>query len=169
MTNYWVIGGPGIPCGARRLTTEPLGPAPEGYVWLDVCIIGTHIPQMYLNSEIYRLLARDCERFGLCPDCFGRGDLANGSDTLDSLTRSVDQLIQPCPNCGGSGRPALRITVTRTDGSITGELRPLSHKYAPAPAGSVGLIQDTCLACGMPQDGTGPKGEVLHHGTSDDG
>src|ERR1017187_9198745 len=66
----WGTRGPGLPCGARRL-----GDGPGGRVWLDVCIIGQHLPQMYRPGDLRDLTAEGCARLGLCPDCLGFGDL----------------------------------------------------------------------------------------------
>jgi len=167
---FWVASGPGIPCGARRLGDDVLGAAPPGRTWLDVCIIGQHLPQMYQDSEMRALMPGDCPALGLCPDCLGFGDTspAVAADPL-TASRGVDQVKRPCPGCGGSGRPALRVTVRRDGPDITGSIRPLPHGYVP-PAGTPDPVlmaafeapADMCLACGMPQDGAGPRGEALH-------
>ena len=161
----WVTSGPGMPCGAREL-----GSAPDGRVWLDVCILGQHLPQMYRKDDMGGLDADGCARLGLCPDCLGFGDMdpALAVDML-SAARGIDEVARPCAGCGGTGRPAVRVTIARDGSGVTGSIRPLSHTYVPpldgtdpellavfeAPAGM-------CLACGMPEDGTGPRGEALH-------
>jgi hypothetical protein len=162
----WVTSGPGLPCGARKL-----GDAGDGRVWLDVCIIGQHLPQMYRPAEAHDLTAEGCARLGLCPDCLGFGDLDPGlAAGMLEAARGVDQLERPCPGCGGSGRPALRITIRRDGTGVYGDMRPLPHEYAPGPLATADplllaafeVTADMCLACGMPQDGTGPRGEALH-------
>jgi hypothetical protein len=140
-------------------------------VWLDVCIMGQHLPQMYRAAEARDLTAEGCARLGLCPDCLGFGDLDPGlaADMLEAA-RGIDEVKHPCPGCGGSGRPALRVTVKRDQtGGITGGIRPLPHEYAPpledadpVLAAAFGVAPDMCLACGMPQGGAGPHGEALH-------
>ena len=162
----WVTSGPGLPCGARKL-----GDAGDGRVWLDVCILGQHLPQMYRPGEARDLTAEGCARLGLCPDCLGFGDLDPGlAAGMLEAARGVDQVKLPCPGCGGSGRPAVRVTIQRDgSGGVTGGIRPLPHEYV-APAGDFdpelaalfGAAADMCLACGMPKDGTGPRGEMLH-------
>lgn len=170
----WVMSGHGIPCGARPLGDAALGPATEGWVWLDVCILGQHLPQMYATGDIRELAAAGCGRLGLCEDCLGFGDL-DRTPVTDALraARGVDQVKQLCPNCGGSGRPAIRVTVHRDlAGGVTGALRPVPHAYVP-PLGAdeslksmfttlLGSQPGMCLACGMPEDGKGPRGEALH-------
>lgn len=162
---FWVTAGPAMPCGARRL-----GDAGDGRVWLDVCILGQHLPQMYEPGDLRDLTAEGCARLGLCPDCLGFGDLDPGlaADMLQAA-RSIDEVPRPCPGCEGTGRPALRITLDRSGGGIQGSIRPLPHPYAPPLDGTDPVLlaafaapEGMCLACGMPQDGTGPRGEALH-------
>lgn len=162
---FWVPSGPGLPCGAREL-----GDAGDGKTWLDVCIMGQHLPQMYRTAELNELTPGACARLGLCPDCLGFGDTnpVPAGDLLEAA-RGIDQVTAPCPGCGGSGRPALRVTLTRDASGVTGDIRPLPHEYVPPLDGSdpelraaFGVPDDMCFACGMPPDGTGPRGEPLH-------
>ncbi len=162
---YWVTSGASLPCGARKL-----GDAGDGRIWLDVCILGQHLPQMYKPRDMNDLTTEGCARLGLCQDCLGFGDLdPTPAAGMLEAARGIDELRQPCPGCGGTGRPALRITLARSDGGIQGSIRPLPHSYAPPLEGrdpvlaaAFGESEDMCLACGMPQDGTGPRGEALH-------
>jgi hypothetical protein len=162
----WVTSGPGLPCGARKLGDAP---EPPFRVWLDVCILGQHLPQMYRPGDLNELTAEGCARLGLCPDCLGFGDLDPGlAPGMLEAARGIDEVRQPCPGCGGTGRPALRITLDRSGGGVTGSIRPLPHEYVPPPPDSdpvlraFGVPQGMCLACGMPPDGTGPRDEALH-------
>ncbi len=164
------MSGPALPCGARKLGDRVLGRAPRGKTWLDVSVLGQHLPQMYGDSEMHELDAEGCARLGLCPDCLGFGDTSPAAvaDAL-SAARGVDEVQHPCPGCGGTGRPALRITIDRSGGGIQGTIRPLPHEYVPPLAGAdpIALMafeipEGTCLACGMSQDGIGPRGEALH-------
>lgn len=171
MTGLWVLNGPGLPCGARELGDRTvLGPAPDGRVWLDVSVLGQHLPQAYAAEEIRELDPAGCGRLGLCPDCLGFGDM-NPAPAGDLLTfaRGLDQVQSPCPGCGGTGRPALRVTVRRDESGTTASIRPLPHAYvtpdgiaSPELLAAFGVPEDMCLACGMPPDGTGPHGEALH-------
>lgn len=164
----WVLNGPALPCGARRLGNSVLGPAPPGRAWLDVCVLGQHLPQMYLDGELRDLAPDGCARLGLCPDCLGFGDISPAavSEAL-MAARGIDQVERPCPGCGGSGRPAIRVTIKRGAGSTEGSIRPLPHQYVPPldeaeVLALFGAPEGMCLACGMPPDGTGPCGEALH-------
>jgi hypothetical protein len=166
----WVTSGPGLPCGARELPDSALGPAGDGRAWLDVCLLGQHLPQVYRKDEIRELTADGCTRLGLCPDCLGFGDTgpAAAADAL-LAARGIDQVPERCPGCGGTGRPAVRVTVERYSSGVTGSVRPLPHAYVPPLnvtdpelAALFGASPDMCLACGMPQDGTGPRGGALH-------
>jgi hypothetical protein len=170
LSAFWVMSGPGIPCGARKLGDDALGAAQPGRTWLDVCIIGQHLPQMYRDTEIRALKLEDCAALGLCPDCLGFGDASPVAATDALLAcRGVDEVKKPCPGCGGSGRPALRVSIRRAGPDITGSIRLLPHGYVPpgdgfdAELGALfGASADMCMACGMPQDGTGPRGKALH-------
>ena len=160
----WVQSG-GLPCGARQL-----GEAGNGRVWLDVCVLGQHLPQQYRPAEISDLDAGGCAGLGLCPACLGFGDLDPALPRgLGEAARGVDQITRPCGTCGGSGRPALRVQVTRTANGVTGQINPVAHDYVPPLPGMdlsqavmFGLEADSCLACGTPPDGSWPTGEVLH-------
>jgi hypothetical protein len=168
---FWVLSGPSLPCGARAIGDEhQLGPAREGTMWLDVCVLGQHLPQMYRVSEAQELTAEGCVRLGLCEQCLGWGD-AGETDAHEVLhaARRVDEVKHPCPGCGGSGRPAIRVSVNVVSGGLTGHVRPLPHVYVPPLEGAdpdmLALFEipdDMCLACGMPAGGKGPREEELH-------
>lgn len=169
MIPYWVVSGPGFPCGARKLGAAPDGPGGPT-AWMDICIMGQHLPQMYPLTQIRKLTADDCPDLGLCPACLGWGDMSTepARDLLEAA-RGLDEVDKPCPDCAGSGRPALRITITRSDSGIEGSIEPVPHAYVtPLPETDPQLLAafevpaDTCLACGMPENGAGPQGEQLH-------
>jgi hypothetical protein len=139
-------------------------------MWLDVCILGQHLPQMYRVTEVRELTAEACASLGLCDKCLGWGD-SGGTDAREVLyaARRVDEVRQPCPGCAGSGRPALRVSVTVASSGLTGQIRPLPHAYVPPLKGAdpemlqlFEVPDDMCLACGMPADGKGPRGETMH-------
>jgi hypothetical protein len=167
--SFWVVSGPGIPCGARELGSELLGPAPEGTVWLDVCVIGSHLPQMYRVGEVSGLAPEECPQLGLCAHCLGFGDM-EGSTLLDALARGVNETGGSCPECGGSGRPAVRVSVQRSSSGITGEISLRPHAYvSPRPQdgelrATFGVPADMCLACGTSDSSRLPSGGALHVG-----
>ena len=163
-----MIAGPGLPCGARKLDDRVLGRARPGTVWVDLCMLGQHLPQMYRRDEIRVLEAGGCARLGLCPDCLGFGDLGPPAAAALQAARDINQ-VRPCPKCAGSGRPAIRVTVARDPSGVQGSIRPLPHEYVPPLpdadpdlAALFGVPPDMCLACGCAQAGTGPRGEALH-------
>ena len=173
----WVPSGPGLPSGARLLGDMVLGPAGDGRQWLDVCLLGQHLPQMYAGGQVHDLHPDGCAQLGLCPDCLGFGDLTPPAEAQAMLdrhgpayaARHLDEVTRPCPNCGGTGRPAIRITIARDTSGMTGSIRPLPHAYVPPLDGTdpellaaFEVPPDMCLACGMPADATGPRGEALH-------
>lgn len=165
----WVMSAHWMPCGARQLG-DLAGRARPGTTWLEVNTLGQHLPQMYPAGDIRPLTAQDCPRLGLCPTCLGFGNLdTRPPASWADLARAIDQAASPCPDCGGTGRPALRVTIRRDGSGMTGEIRPLPHAYVPPLdtrqpelAATFGVTPDACLACGTPPDGTGPRGEALH-------
>ena len=172
MTHYWAVSG-AIPVGVRKLPDSVvgavLGAARPGTVWVDMCNMGQHLPQMYPLDDLYELTVDGCARLALCPDCFGFGDQSPfGPRDLNEAARSLDEIKQPCVNCGGTGRPALRITMKRDAHGLSATILPLPHVFVPpipeiAPETQqlFGML-GACLACGMPQDGKGPRGRELH-------
>lgn len=171
MERLWVLSGPGLPCGARTMGDDVLGPAQPGRVWLDMCMMGQHLPQMYRISEIGTLNGEsDCKRLGLCPDCGGYGDMGGLPTDLLMAARRLDEvpLNNRCAGCGGSGRTGLRVTIRRDGSGLTGDIRVIPHEYVPpVPFDDElkALFQapsDMCMVCGNPPDGKGMRGEQIH-------
>jgi hypothetical protein len=164
MKTYWVLSGP-LPCGATALPEEAMGQPRQGTVWVDVCIMGQHLPQMYPYNELHDLAREDCAGLGLCEDCLGLGDLSPAG-ALGGLVRYVDDAARPCPGCAGSGRSALRVVVHRSATGISADIRPLPHAYVlpidPELCTAFSAAPDICMACGFPPDGRGPRDEALH-------
>lgn len=96
------------------------------WAWIDLCMIGQHLPQRYNVHEIKRIDSKIANELGLCPNCLGYG-------TLDVLpfpaTVSSDQLKNPCPKCDGSGKEFIRLQITRTETGSTGTMIILEHPY----------------------------------------
>ena len=72
------------------------------------------------------------------------------------LARGFDDFAGPCAQCGGSGRPALRIIRShRHGGHVDCQVKPLVHRYVPPlpgtppPALAGGPADRWCLACGQ--------------------
>ncbi len=140
-----VWSGP-ISCGARVLDWAPPTAAVHGqtnHVWLDVCILGQHLPQSYVIGEVSPLDAELAPQLGLCVTCLGYG---TADPAPVALAAGVDHIRNPCEECRGSGRPAIRVTVTRTSDSIHGNLAVLDHVVVMLKGGT------TCLACGLAPD-----------------
>lgn len=173
----WVTAAGFMPCGARRLTAEsyaPLGQPRRGVAWLDVCIMGQHLPQMYAERDIHGLSAEGCESLGLCPDCLGFGDTGGepGRGIIQQvlrLARSIDEVATLCPGCGGTGRPALRVSVHRSGPETSASIVVMPHAYVP-PGDHIDaeramvfeVSTDSCLACGMRMGDKTPRGEAIH-------
>lgn len=160
----WVKFGPGIPCGARVA-----GSAGEDRVWIDMCALGQHVPQMYHTKDLNQLTREQCARLALCEDCLGYGDLSATPGEWPALARRIDEVATPCPNCGGSGRPAVRCTASQDDaGTITGGITFVPHVYVPpleVPDPDLAALfevsTDMCMACGNAR-GFAWRGKPLH-------
>lgn len=172
----WALGAPGLPFGAKRVgDTGPIPPKTTK-LWLDVCLLGQHIPQIYEIREIHEFTKEEAPGLGLCPDCLGFGDLdTTVRETFVQVTRFLYEITNPCATCSGTGRVALRIAmdrdpVTRT---TTSHLTILPHAYVPPLTGhwyaqNMELFEappDMCLACGSAKNlRNGKDGEPLHVG-----
>lgn len=106
---FHVVGR--VNCGAGVLLGAPHG----GFVNLDVNMGGVHLPQAYREDECTPL--RNLRHHGFCLTCSGWGltsmfDNAPINDILDGNHG------ERCPDCGGSGRTGLSITVDREANSM---------------------------------------------------
>lgn len=151
----WVLSGM-LPCGARRIDDMPADLGRRA--WLDVCILGQHLPQMYNEKEITGLFPETCGRLGLCADCLGFGTVATDGVPPGLSALGIDEIPELCETCGGSGRGAIRMTVTRSASGVTGQITVLPHGYVEPLASTI----QTCLACGVERDGKGPDGQPAH-------
>lgn len=146
----WVLAGMGLPCGARTIPID--GPNPmEPRKWLNVSIVGQHIPQLYQDFEIRPLDVPDCDELGLCPRCLGFG-----TDTMPDLfwPASISDLERPCQDCGGTGRPFTRVTISIGSPSlIEASLTVLPHGFKPV-LWKVPQRLGGCRYCGEPADNT---------------
>ena len=181
--SYWVMGAPGAPYGAKILGDAERGMTGARY-WVDLCLIGQHIPQMYDKQDVHELTPLDCPRLGLCAECLGFGDVGDfeqirRSSSLTVAARGIDEmsLDRLCTTCGGTGRPYTRVRILRTHGTTTGEITVLHHAYVPplpmedltqaelfyARNGSLfNASADMCMACSMAEDGRDSRGERIH-------
>lgn len=132
--------GPGqvLAAGARVI-----GDAGSGVVWLDVCVISCHLPQMCRLAEVNELDTDVARANGLCVDCLGFGTLDN---LVATIAPRLDQhlrahLVNPCASCGGCGRSSIRVHVDDDDSF---RMETLPHK--PVPHGEM------CAACGLRTD-----------------
>lgn len=140
MTPVWVAIA-GVPYGAR------LGaPADSiGDFWLNVCVIGQHLPQMFAALDINSsLTAERAMELGLCPDCLGFGTKAE--IPLDKRYTTED-VPERCGPCGGTGRPYVRVRPERADGYVAATVAVMPH--APLEGGYDGN-GPFCLACCEP-------------------
>lgn len=122
-----------VGCGAAVLLGPP--PSPE-FVVLDLCAMGQHLPQNYRRAECTPLIDDDLAAHGLCTTCRGWGltsmyDHGTVDQVLDGQAGDV------CPDCGGSGRKGITITVNREPGKVEGHI-----DMAPDAADGV-----TCELC----------------------
>jgi len=146
----WVLSG-GIPSGARTIAPGD----GKATMWLKVCVLGQHLPQMYREDEIHRITPESAPHLGLCPDCLGWGTQQEniplpwpgGGMSAAAYPHGIDERPEPCPVCEGSGRPALRSIVTRDGGQVNGRLEFRPHEYVPPRRDTM----QVCLACGSEQ------------------
>lgn len=117
----------------------------EDIIWVDICGMGTHLPQMYRRDELQLLDSRLAVDVGLCGDCLGYGTPLLATEV--PLAASIDLLPEVCASCGGSGRTALRVVMTRSASSVQAEMHIEPHAWLGGG--------DICLACGVDRD---------HHG-----
>lgn len=138
----WVLAAIGIPCAGVRTTENP---DRDGHFVLDVCILGQHLPQVYAEKEIRELHGPDeAESLGMCRACLGYGTM---SELPEPWPYSVDEVPDPCPGCGGTGRPCLRIEVRRSAGTIEAVQNIITHSFVKPWDGVPGMIEG-CLGCG---------------------
>ena len=117
--------------------------------WVDICVLGQHLPQMYRLVEIEALDAASAEALGLCGTCLGYG--TTGPPVPPAT--SFDQLVDPCPTCTGTGRPAIRLTMVRDGPNVSLLIGAVRHEARVGPEYAF------CLACGMhPDDPTANHG-----------
>lgn len=138
----WLGGatpGQGIPIGARVIADVDQN---AWMVWLDICSMGTHLPQSYRLEELSPLDAETARAHGLCGDCLGYGTTA---DIEVTMMPSIDQLDDPCPTCTGTGRTHLRVAIQRHANGITAQMSTVAHDPVVLPD-----RPDMCMACGMP-------------------
>jgi hypothetical protein len=139
MKAFWVLSGPSLTCGARAIGDDhQLGPARKGTMWLDVCILGQHLPQMYRVTEVRELTAEACASLGLCDKCLGWGD-SGGTDAREVLyaARRVDEVRQPCPGCASGLRDGCEQRTHRADKAPAARLRASAEGRGPGDAPAV--------------------------------
>jgi hypothetical protein len=142
-----VIAGLGIPVAARLIPGE-VAPLP-GRVWLNINMLGSHIPQMYAEEEIHDVLDANCApSWGMCGTCVGFGTTAEELGDL-FWPMAIDELPEPCEECQGTGRPWFIVTVNRTEDMTEAVVGVLPHGYVSRAHGLPG-ITDMCLGCGEP-------------------
>jgi hypothetical protein len=108
---------------------------------------------VYRRSELRALTAADAPRLGLCPACLGYGTTGELAVSLDGYhPYRVDEIEDPCAECGGSGRPYVKVTIRHDNGQITGHMDVARHLPVYRERGLAGyavLPDGLCLACGM--------------------
>jgi hypothetical protein len=120
-------------------------------ILVDQCTIGQHLPQWYRPGELRVLTAEEAPRLGLCAACLGYGTTAQLCTADSYFPYSADELEDPCPDCGGSGRSHVKVTITRdgpgcTSANIT--IAPHEPLYTELPGGPEGI----CQGCGLAPD-----------------
>lgn len=172
--SYWVLNAPGLPCGAQIIGVDQRNPLKY---WVDMCLLGGHLPQMYEKAQIYPLTEEDAPYLGLCTHCMGFGDIWPPKSTNDqapplfAFARTIDEVHHPCHMCDGTGRPAMRVQVVHGRDEIRHNIHIKPHPYvAPLPNNFYSSLMDLfeapsdmCLACGSAKNTT-YEGQEIHHG-----
>lgn len=145
-TPVWVLQA-GMTYGARQVAPG----SHAGTVWLSVCMMGQHLPQMYQAAEVHPVTQLAAPGLGLCAACLGFGTAADLPDVF--YPYAVDELSAACPQCEGSGRPAVVVTLVRDGNGIEGSARLRPHAWVKPVRGA---LPGRCAACG------GVKGDSAH-------
>lgn len=106
----------------------------DNVVWVDYNGGGVHLPQMYREDEVGP--AEDLAAHGFCGTCRGFG-VPEDVPPSGTFLGVVDDDRPSCPECGGSGRTAVRVEVHRA--------RDESRVNATVDSKAVEAI--TCDAC----------------------
>lgn len=115
-------------------------------VWLDVCIMGQHLPQQYKREEITAMTPELIKEHSLCETCQGYGT----TDLFEDLPIGAgpDQVPHPCETCGATGKKYLRVTLHRDASGVTGQMNILPHEAEYREDG-------LCVHCSVPKDDHG--------------
>lgn len=150
------IGNP-VPIAAMITSVDAvLGFREKATCWLDINMLGQHLPQMYRPSEFEEATTEQIVAYGLCTECKGYG-----SKTLQAVAVGVDEITDPCEVCAGVGRAAVRVRLERDDTSVTGHVTFESHEpvWSPHPIDNGdGILRKLCFACGLTDD----QGDKYH-------
>lgn len=109
--------------------------------WVDVNMLGQHLPQMYREHELQPMA--DPAHHGLCEPCQGLGSTA--STPIYSWQEVVFADHPPCGACAGSGRPAVTVTVERSASVTQGTV-------SIDTAANDSVACDICRRAGQPMD-----------------
>jgi hypothetical protein len=174
--DFWILHPPGMPMGCQILGDAPSSTPKMPKLWVDVCALGQHMPQMHGKHEIRPLTPSLALQLGLCPECMGYGDRTPLSADMTALQilRGIDEVHDKCTACNGSGRPAILPIMRRhaNETSVTLQMSP--HPYVPTLPSNfytslMELFQaptDMCLACGAAKESYYNE-EPLHNGAID--
>lgn len=98
----------------KKLGAKVLGPATADEaraqtgprIWIDLNILGVHLPQMYREDELSLATEIDAVAAQLCTECYGYGIIAG------------PEVDSQCGTCHGSGDPKLDVRITRDLGGV---------------------------------------------------
>lgn len=97
--------------------------------WVDMCVLGQHLPQMYRTEEIHELKdAAQAKSLGFCGNCLGYGNLGE-LDLSNFYSYGIDEVPDPCPECGATGREFIRVELSRDKYGVEGHIKMLPHTY----------------------------------------
>lgn len=121
-----------IHCPAK--IAEPFPGDPPEFIWLDVNMMGVHLPQRYRVDEIKGRLEvpHQASEHGFCTDCMGFGLV------------HTSQGVRECETCGGSGRSSIYVVMHRT-ASMSEAMFEIDQKKVAE------IVCDVCRMAATPQ------------------
>lgn len=135
-----IPGGGGMPGAMGGMVASE--PQQEGFYWLDMVVLGNHLPQMYRPHEFVEATPERARAYGLCEDCLGYGS----TEPVRLEAANIGDVRTPCGRCEATGREFVRVYRKKVKDGVQMAVQILAH--APQLADeSEGWGEDLCLRC----------------------